>query len=118
MPLHLYHCTTSAGLRGILTSKTFLPSYCLEKAEYLNVKVNLLCGSEPFAFPMACSADLLDAEVNLINCLKKYFIKRENIWHYYNVGSSLKVVLVSHDSLAILTINPLLSQKFLLAYEY
>lgn len=56
MSLHLYHCTTFAGLHGILTSKAFHPSYCLEKADYLS-------GSETFAFAMVCFADLLDVEV-------------------------------------------------------
>ena len=56
MPLHLYHCTTSAGLRGILASQTFLPFFCLEKADYLR-------NSENFAFAMVCFADLLDDEV-------------------------------------------------------
>lgn len=56
MDLHLYHCTNSRGLRGILTSMSFQPSYCLEKADYLPKSQN-------FAFAMVCFADLLDEEL-------------------------------------------------------
>lgn len=56
MPLHLYHCTNSNGLRGILTSMSFHPSYCLEKADYL-------LDSQNFAFAMVCFADLLNEEL-------------------------------------------------------
>lgn len=62
MPLHLYHCTTSAGLRGILTSKAFHPSYCLEKADYQNEKADHLSEYETFVFAMVCLADQLDIE--------------------------------------------------------
>lgn len=56
MALHLYHCTNSNGLRGILTSMSFHPSYCLEKADYLS-------NSQNFAFAMVCFADLLNEEL-------------------------------------------------------
>lgn len=56
MDLHLYHCTNSIGLRGILTSMSFQPSYCLEKADYLP-------NSQNFAFAMVCFADLLNDEL-------------------------------------------------------
>ena len=57
MDLHLYHRTNSVGLKGILSSMSFQPSYCLEKADYLNINKN-------FAFAMVCFADLLDEELN------------------------------------------------------
>lgn len=56
MDLNLYHCTNSNGLRGILSSMYFQPSFCLEKAEYLS-------NSQNFAFAMVCFADLLNEEL-------------------------------------------------------
>lgn len=48
--------TSSNGLRGILSSMYFQPSFCLEKAEYLS-------NSQNFAFAMVCFADLLNEEL-------------------------------------------------------
>ena len=56
MDLNLYHCTNSNGLRGILSSMYFQPSFCLEKAEYLS-------NSQNFTFAMVCFADLLNEEL-------------------------------------------------------
>lgn len=56
MQTELYHCTSLDNLKSILKSGAFYPSYCLEKADYLN-------GKENFAFAMVCFADLLESEV-------------------------------------------------------
>ena len=75
MALHLYHCTNSNGLRGILTSMSFHPSYCLEKADYLT-------DSQNFAFAMVCFADLLDKE--LASHMKRFhssaYLKMRRKW--------------------------------------
>lgn len=53
---HLYHCTRLDNLKIIIQSHEFQPSYCLEKADYMD---------EPFdfAFAMVSFADLLSVEV-------------------------------------------------------
>lgn len=52
----LYHCTDFESLLNILKSQAFWPSYCYERAEYLEIP-------EDFAFAMVCFADLLDVEI-------------------------------------------------------
>lgn len=52
----LYHCTKFEYLKGILESKAFKPSYCLEPIWYFDDKINL-------AFSMVCFADLMEAEL-------------------------------------------------------
>ena len=75
MDLHLYHCTNSSGLRGILTTMSFQPSYCLEKADYLS-------DSQNFAFAMVCFADLLNEE--LASHMKRFhssvYLKMKRDW--------------------------------------
>lgn len=53
----LYHCTDFNGLKGILETEAFKPSYCLEQAGYLEEKPN-------FAFAMVCFADLMVSELS------------------------------------------------------
>ena len=48
----LYHCTSFGSLESILRSGEFWPSYCLEKADYLNKTYE-------FSFAMVCFADLI-----------------------------------------------------------
>lgn len=52
----LYHCTDFESLFKIIKSKAFWPSYCYEKADYLEEP-------ESFAFAMVCFADLLKSEI-------------------------------------------------------
>lgn len=67
----LYHFTNQIEkLKGIIQSRCFLPSYCLERTDYFK-KASIeqlplfknLTNSE-LAFPMVCFADLLDSEIS------------------------------------------------------
>ncbi len=51
MTSQLYHCTSKKGLRSILASRHFIPSFCLEQYDYLDED------SWNWAFPMVCFAD-------------------------------------------------------------
>lgn len=59
----LYHCTDYNSLCNILKLGEFWPSYCCEKADYLEESME-------FAFVMVCFADLLKVEVK--SHLKKF----------------------------------------------
>lgn len=75
----LYHCTSFESLKSILLSGEFWPSYCLEKAEYLEKTYE-------FAFVMVCFADLMNVEVKLH--LRKFqkdsYIQMSKTWARQN----------------------------------
>lgn len=56
METNLYHCTNYDSLEKILESKSFQPSFCIEKSTYLGKEFE-------FAFAMVCFADLLENEL-------------------------------------------------------
>lgn len=93
----LYHCTDFESLLKILKSQAFHPSYCYERAEYIE-------NPEDFAFAMVCFADLLDGEVK--HHLKKFnkdcYLQMNKEWAkknglsnviYYNKASVVATLL-------------------------
>lgn len=54
--LRLYHCTKFEALKGILDTKKFLPSYCLERASFMEEYTE-------GAYAVVCFADLTKEEV-------------------------------------------------------
>lgn len=92
----LYHCTSSESLGKILETRMFLPSFCLERADYLEQPFD-------FAFAMVCFADLLKEELNphLYRFNKDAYIRMSKDWAkknglsnviYYNRSSILAKV--------------------------
>lgn len=80
----LYHCTGFDNLSKILESSAFWPSFCLEKADYLEE-------SQDFAFAMVCFADLLKEEVDahLHKFKKNSYLCMNKKWARQNFLSSV-----------------------------
>lgn len=80
----LYHCTKFKCLYDILESGQFLPSYCYERAEYLDEPMG-------FAFAMVCFADLLKSEVksHLKTFNKGCYIQMSKDWAMRNALSNV-----------------------------
>lgn len=92
----LYHCTDFESLCNILKSSAYWPSFCLEKADYLDEP-------QEFAFAMVCFADLLVTEVkpHLKKFNKQCYLQMSKDWAkrrglsnviYYNKPSVVSVL--------------------------
>lgn len=81
---HLYHCTEFDSLINILGSCAFWPSFCLEKADYLEEP-------QDFAFAMVCFADLINNEVetHLHKFKKDSYLCMNRNWARHNFLSSV-----------------------------
>lgn len=93
---NLYHCTDIKSLASILSSGTFWPSFCLERADYLETP-------EDFSFAMVCFADLLNSEVkpHLRKFNKDCFIRMSKTWARRNGLSNV----IYYDRLSVLAIT-------------
>lgn len=129
----LYHCTKFESLKAILKSMAFKPSYCLEQADYLDIK-------QSFAFAMVCFADLMDSEVaehmNLFNSncylqMKKDWARGKRVSNviYYNeetisayafkqiINEGIKNLLENNEELNNFTIGTSLLMALLKPYK-
>lgn len=99
----LYHCTRLNNLKNIIQSHEYWPSYCLEKADYMDDPYD-------FAFAMVSFADLLPIEVK--PHMKKFradcYLKMSKVWARKNGISN--VLYYDKKSVVAVTIKLMIKE--------